>query len=1014
MASVEEDCHNNPNFAVICSFIIQFGETCGINLTIERLQEMLEDTKTLHEELRELHIKLLRKARKWFGKEKWEKALIKFCHQYSNVDAWEIERFGYKKAKLSVKLEALKRLLEMQFDTNSKFKTGINQQDASNLRLLPVGRDVKGLMYWYQVDEDLNLRIYSEEAENERSWKLLCKTRHDLATLLSSLEACGLQYVKDESSSVCSENGDSCITELSNKEKKPIKEELVENIVKQETSSINDKEDIKPQALDLSTTIAAKSENTTLENEEKLSLEIPVGAGITMKPCDVKTVSESQPMGIVVSSNKESPELSQIQNNVKTEETPVTEAGNSLLIDKSSHSDTNAETSKKELGHLKCQSVEQMQPLDLSRENNVEKNVQSVLIKEGISKLSHKQVQKQDKEELLSSHGGVSVTTVNMSTSKVPHTTEVSNHIGSVDILNSLVAEDSLSCKTSEGREFKHKIYYKKLDTHEKPELNLDKLSENTNSDKESVSQEKEIKIITECHLSLDSAKIAESLKNVPDANQKLNKDENNKKIVDLSSSTNDNRHSISKSEVLGSLSGENLTDSEAAKETDVNHVAKAENSNNDQADIKSEHSEQTAIKFSKEVNKPSVLAETNSEKDVCTSPLVNNENILQDKIDKLNTTKNPCAVSCNSTSEISTTIQELQTDCNEVDTIKSSTTHSLTIKEVDGIQDLQTSKNKESDSNKQSKINTDSLRVFEILQDSPGDENQINDNKKMNKAECDSTKENEDSAKKEQIENLSPQKKSDEQTKSYETVSVEAVPVESAEASTLENKTLDLEETVEEHKNAPKTKKKKSVRGRKLRSRKCNDMKKTAHKTPEKVIEKESGGDSESIESENNQKNLSCSEKKGEEASLTIPEEVILAAGKSPRRGRSRSRGRGRGRGRGRQVTRKGGLTPPSNSGTLKRGRGRGPKILNGSDGSDSPNLHIKRSRRIQEQQQKKLSELAEALEREQRHLEELAKKKVATTKEKQEKQQKVQELKELKLQNGMVEKKTRPAKKE
>lgn len=984
MASVEEDCHNNPNFAVICSFIIQFGETCGINLTIERLQEMLEDTKTLHEELRELHIKLLRKARKWFGKEKWEKALIKFCHQYSNVDAWEIERFGYKKAKLSVKLEALKRLLEMQFDTNSKFKTGINQQDASNLRLLPVGRDVKGLMYWYQVDEELNLRIYSEEAENERSWKLLCKTRHDLATLLSSLEACGLQYVKDESSSVCSENGDSSITELSNKEKKPIKEEPLENSVKQETASINDKEDIKPQVLDLSTTIAAKSENTTLESEEKLSLEIPISTGITIKPSDIKTVSESQPMDIVVSSNQENPELSQTQNNVKTEETSVTEPGNSLVIDRSSHSDINTKTAEKELGHLKCQSAEQMQPLDLSRENNVEKNVQSVLIKEDMCKLSHRQVQKQNKEELLSAHGGVSVTNVNMSTSKSPHTTEVSNHIGNADVLNSLVVEDSLCSKISDAREFKHKIYYKKLDICEKPELNLDKLSEKINSDKESVSQEKEIKAITESHLSLDPAKIDESVTNVPDANQKLNKEENKKN--DLSSSTNDNRHNISKLDVPGCIPGENLTVSEVAKatkETNVNHVAKAEKSNNDQANIKSEHSEQTKIKCSQEVNKPSLLTETNLEKDVCTSQLVNNENILQGKIDKLTSSKNPCAVNCNSANETSTTIQEVQTDSNEVDTIKLNTAPSLTVKEVDGIQDLQGSKIKESDSNKQSKISTDSSKVCETVQDSQSDENQINCNQTVNKAESNSTKECEDSVQKEQTENLSPQKKFDEQTKSHETVSVS---VESAEVSTLENKTLDVEETVEKRKNASKTKKKKSVRGRKLRSRKCNNMKKPAHKIPDKVIEKESGGDSESVESENNQKNISCNAKKGEEASLTIPKEVILAAGKNPRRGRSRSRGRGRGRGRGRQVTRKGGVTAPSNSGALKRGRGRGPKVFNGSDGSDSPNLHIKRSRRIQEQQQKKLSELAEALEREQRHLEELAKKKVATTKEKTE----------------------------
>ncbi|KAF4521527.1 hypothetical protein B566_EDAN012216 [Ephemera danica] len=164
MASESEaSCIADPNFAVICSFLERFAESCGIlHPSFTELQDMLENSEEVDGQLVDLHVKLLRKARKSVSAEKWERAL------------------------LSGRLGAGEGLLEAQFDLNARFKAAVNKLTASELRTKPLGRDSQGQVYWSQQDAALNLRVYRED-EQEETWSLIAKDRESLAQLISTL-----------------------------------------------------------------------------------------------------------------------------------------------------------------------------------------------------------------------------------------------------------------------------------------------------------------------------------------------------------------------------------------------------------------------------------------------------------------------------------------------------------------------------------------------------------------------------------------------------------------------------------------------------------------------------------------------------------------------------------------------------------------------------------------------------------------------------------------------------------
>ncbi|CAH6792651.1 Rsf1 [Phodopus roborovskii] len=113
------------------------------------------------------------------------------CQEFNSTWAWEMEKKGYLEMSVECKLALLKYLCECQFDDNLKFKNIINEEDADTMRLQPIGRDKDGLMYWYQLDQDHNVRMYIEEQDDQdgSSWKCIVRNRNELAETLALLKA---------------------------------------------------------------------------------------------------------------------------------------------------------------------------------------------------------------------------------------------------------------------------------------------------------------------------------------------------------------------------------------------------------------------------------------------------------------------------------------------------------------------------------------------------------------------------------------------------------------------------------------------------------------------------------------------------------------------------------------------------------------------------------------------------------------------------------------------------------
>ncbi|XP_077397282.1 remodeling and spacing factor 1 isoform X1 [Festucalex cinctus] len=181
-----------PSFAEVCSFMERYGAVLDLpEMTFPQMEGYLRDRTSVPKPLIELHVKLLRKLGKTVTTERWEKYLAKSCQELNSAWAWELEQNGYQDMSMECKSSILKYLCECQFDDNIKFKAVINEEEPDKMRLQPIGRDKQGLMYWLQLDQEQNIRLYTEEQDDldGSTWRCIVRTRNDLADALELLKA---------------------------------------------------------------------------------------------------------------------------------------------------------------------------------------------------------------------------------------------------------------------------------------------------------------------------------------------------------------------------------------------------------------------------------------------------------------------------------------------------------------------------------------------------------------------------------------------------------------------------------------------------------------------------------------------------------------------------------------------------------------------------------------------------------------------------------------------------------
>jgi len=196
--------YSYPVYAELCSYFNLFSLLLGIKpISFAKLDKIFG---TLHnndvdKELIDLHITLMRKIYlKSARADKWEASLMKFCSNTSSVkkEFAQLRRSNYTKLPFNAKLSLLKALCDSQFDYNVKFRENLsNTYNSNEIRIMPIGSDINGQIYYYQQDCDLNIRVWSSDHNQlDTNWSLRAKTEDELIFLISCLKSTELNKNK--------------------------------------------------------------------------------------------------------------------------------------------------------------------------------------------------------------------------------------------------------------------------------------------------------------------------------------------------------------------------------------------------------------------------------------------------------------------------------------------------------------------------------------------------------------------------------------------------------------------------------------------------------------------------------------------------------------------------------------------------------------------------------------------------------------------------------------------------